>query len=100
MTPGTRELTCRELAEFLGDYFARDLAPATRATFERHLVECPDCVAYLQNYAAAIRFVKDAYDDDRIPAEVPDELVRAVLEARRRLVRSPLTRSVRSRRPS
>ena len=84
MTVGTKPLTCRELTGFLADYLARELDPDARSVFEGHLAGCPDCVAYLHSYAATMRLAKDAYDDDPIPADVPDELVRAILEARNR----------------
>jgi anti-sigma factor RsiW len=100
MTAGTRELTCRELTDFLADYFAGELGPNERALFEGHLAECPDCVAYLRSYAETMRLAKDAYDNGRIPADVPDELVLAILEARKRFLRSPLAASGRSRRRS
>ena len=88
MTSGTRALTCRELSDFLAAYFARELGPDERSIFEAHVAECPDCVAYVRNYAETMRLAKDAYDDDRIPADVPDELVRAILEARKRSAHS------------
>jgi anti-sigma factor RsiW len=100
MTAGTRELTCRELADFLADYFAGELGPNERSLFEGHLAECPDCVAYLRSYAETMQLAKDAYDDDRIPADVPDELVRAILEARKRFRRAPPTPWRRPRRRS
>lgn len=85
MTARTAVLTCRELAEFLADYLARELGPDERAIFERHLADCPDCAAYLRSYAATVRLAKDAYDDDDpIPADVPEGLVRAIVEARKR----------------
>ena len=84
MTVGTVALTCRELAEFLADYLASELGPDERAIFERHLADCPDCAAYLRSYAATVRLVKEAYGDDPIPADVPDGLVRAIVEARKR----------------
>jgi len=84
MTAGTGELACRELIEFLADYLDGDLGPDERSVFERHLAECPDCAAYVRSYAETIRLAKDAFDDDRLPPGVPDELVRAILEARKR----------------
>jgi anti-sigma factor RsiW len=77
-------MTCRELAEFLADYLARALGPEEPAIFDRHLAECADCAAYLRSYAATVRLVKQAYDDDPVPADVPDGLVRAIVEARKR----------------
>ena len=84
MTVPTDGLTCRQMTEFLADYLARELAPGQRAIFERHLAACPECVAYLRSYAETVRVVKDAHDADPIPADVPDELVRAIVEARKR----------------
>ena len=46
-----------------------------------HLAECPDCVNYLQSYLATIRLEEAAFAE---PAEVvPEDLVRAILAARR-----------------
>ena len=85
MTLGARELTCRELSEFLAHYFAGELGPEERSLFEGHLAECPECVAYLQSYRDTIALTKGACGPsaDPVPPEVPDELVRAVLAARR-----------------
>ena len=76
-------LTCRELTDFLADYFAHGLGPDERALFERHLAECDECVAYLRSYATTMRLAKDAHAEDRVPADVPEALVRAILAARR-----------------
>jgi len=100
MTLGVRELTCRELADFLADYFAGELGLDERSAFERHLAECPDCAAYLRSYAETIRLARDAYTDDPVPAGVPEELVRAILAARERSPRSPIAPSRTSRRRS
>lgn len=83
MTVDTRELTCRELNDFLVDYFAGDLRPDERSRFEGHLAGCPDCIAYLRSYAETMRLAKEAYADDPVPAAVPERLVRAILEARK-----------------
>ena len=39
-----RELTCRELTDFLVDYCAGELGLDERSLFESRLAECPDCV--------------------------------------------------------
>ena len=78
-------MTCRELVEFLMDYLDEQLAEPERLCFEEHLGECPDCVAYLATYREAVRLGKEACAaGDAIPAEVPEDLVRAVLAARHR----------------
>ena len=79
-------MTCRELVEFLMDYLDGHLSEPERRCFEEHLGECPDCVAYLATYQEAIRLGKEACKagNDPLPPEVPEDLVRAILAARRR----------------
>jgi anti-sigma factor RsiW len=79
-----RELTCREVADFLMAYEDGELAPAERSEFDRHLAVCPDCVAYLASYRATVALGKRAFADEDAAAadEVPAELVAAVLAAR------------------
>jgi anti-sigma factor RsiW len=72
-------VTCRDFADFLADYLDGTLPDAVRRTFEAHLGECPDCVAYLQQYRDTIRLTAHAGGDVAIP--VPDELVRAIVLA-------------------
>jgi anti-sigma factor RsiW len=79
---GVGQLTCQELVEFLANYLAGELDSDQRLVFERHLAECPECVTYLRGYAETVRLARDAYADDRVPATVPEGLVRAILEAR------------------
>ena len=76
-------MTCRECAEFLADYLAGDLASEVRATFERHLERCPNCVNYLDQYKATIRAGKAAFANEAgDQTDFPEELVRAILAAR------------------
>lgn len=79
-------MTCREVADFLGDYVSGDLAADVRAQFDRHLTLCPNCRAYLATYRAAIEvgFRAFANPDANAQAEVPAELVTAIMDAVRR----------------
>jgi anti-sigma factor RsiW len=79
-------MTCRELVEFLVEYLDGRMPEPERLRFEQHLGECPDCVAYLATYRETIRLSKEAYTaaDDSPPSDVPEELIRAALAARRR----------------
>ena len=44
-------LTCREIIlDHLPDYLDGTLNPEKAADFERHLADCPACVAYLNTY--------------------------------------------------
>jgi len=79
-------MTCRELVEFLSAYLAGELAAEEQARFDGHLAECPDCVRYLRSYEETMAVAKGAFahPGDPVPADVPEELVRAILAARRR----------------
>jgi anti-sigma factor RsiW len=79
-------MTCRELVEFLMDYLAEELPADERRRFDEHLADCPDCVAYLTSYKETVRLGRAVCKElqDAVPAEVPEELVQAVLAARPR----------------
>jgi anti-sigma factor RsiW len=81
-------MTCRELIEFLMAYLDHELPPQQRAAFEAHLIECDDCVAYLDTYKETMRLGKSAFLDEECDAEnqVPEELIAAVIAARGRSV--------------
>ena len=77
-------LTCREFVDFLLAYQSGELPADQRAAFDEHLGECPDCVAYLDSYRQTVRIEKIACGcGDPVPADVPEELIRAILAARR-----------------
>ena len=79
-------MTCRQLTDFIVDYRTGMLTPDERAQFEAHIAECPDCAAYLKGYEDTIRLARGAFANrgDPVPADVPAELVRAILAARPR----------------
>jgi len=79
------QLTCREVVEFLVDYLDHALEPAQLQTFERHLAHCDECVAYLRTYEQTVRLGRSAFDDLDAAADgqVPQELVEAIVAARR-----------------
>jgi anti-sigma factor RsiW len=79
-------VTCREFTAFLADYLAGELPDLQREQFHAHLAECPSCVAYMRTYQETIRLGRAALRpaDRDVPAEVPEELVQAILAARRR----------------
>jgi len=80
-------MTCRELTDFIADYLSGELSPEVRGAFDTHLSRCPNCVNYLASYEAAVTLGRGALTADDVAdaslAAVPDELVRAILSARR-----------------
>jgi anti-sigma factor RsiW len=78
-------ITCRELVDFLADYLASELDDEERASVNAHLAACPSCVLYLKSYQEAVRLSRAAFaPDEAAPADVPEDLIRAVLDARKK----------------
>jgi anti-sigma factor RsiW len=77
------DLTCRDVADFLMAYLDRELDPNRRTAFEAHLAECDECVRYLRSYDRTVRLAKAAGRDPDEPADVPEQLVRSILAARK-----------------
>ena len=78
-------MTCREFFEFLWRYTANELSPEERATFDAHMATCRHCEKYLRSYQETIRAGKKALleSEDPVPAEVPEDLIKAILASRR-----------------
>ncbi len=69
-------MTCREVLDFLDDYVADGLPPASRHDFDRHLSVCPSCVAYLDSYRETTKMAKASMADIE---DVPPEVITAIL---------------------
>jgi anti-sigma factor RsiW len=84
-----RRLSCREFIEFIMDYLDGTLSSGESAVFEFHLGICPDCVHYLESYRETSRLSVEALRDPgaTVPDDVPEDLVRAILELRSRRAR-------------
>lgn len=82
----TALITCRELVEFLNDYLAGELPPEGQAEVEFHLARCLSCVAYMKSYRESVRLGRKVLcaSPGDVAEDVPADLVRAILAARRR----------------
>ncbi len=78
-------ITCRELEEFVVDYLDGTLPWRPRLVFRTHLLFCRECRDYLARYERTVALGKAAlrHPDEAPPADVPEDLVRAVLAARK-----------------
>jgi len=76
-------LSCRELVDFLMRYLDDELPEGERTVFEGHLEACPPCQVYLDTYRETVALGRCCGEDEPVPAEAPDALVRAILAARR-----------------
>ena len=79
-------MTCREVVEFLVEYLSGNLPPEQYKIFTEHLETCPDCVVYVKGYEEAIGVGKAALSesDEPVSDDIPEELVQAILAARRK----------------
>lgn len=76
-------ITCEEFEKFIVDYLEDNLSVSKKHTFERHLKICPECIDYLDAYSK-VRDVSSAsviMTSQHINSEVPDDLVKAVVDA-------------------
>jgi anti-sigma factor (TIGR02949 family) len=65
-----KELTCKEvILDYLADYLDKALSPEVLADFERHLADCPPCMAYLNTYRKTRDLTRQV-----IPQAMPEEL--------------------------
>lgn len=77
-------MTCREVLDFLMRYDAGELPADQQRAFDCHLAACPPCVAYLKTYRQTVRLAHDACADADQELKIPPDLVRAILDARRK----------------
>ena len=86
LTSTFQELTCKEFVDFLHAYIDRELPEGRTTVFDRHLSVCPDCTAYLESYRRTMNLSVAAMTElsEKLPAEIPEDLVQAILDARQR----------------
>lgn len=72
-------LTCAEVESFLYDYVEGDLPPKQQQRFDMHLRLCPMCQVHFAAYTRAIELGQRIAKDDALPADMPEELVGAIL---------------------
>ena len=83
MSQDSEYLTCQEIIEFLWAYVSQELPPERVVEFERHLAVCPSCVDYLDTYRQTIELTQASLGEPEDEG-FPDELVQAILAARKR----------------
>lgn len=79
-------MTCREFIDFIMSYLDGELPGEQREPFEHHLALCPACDRYLRQYKATVVAGKAAFasPEAEVPADVPEELIAAILHSRGR----------------
>ena len=77
-------ITCREFEDFIMNYLDGSLPGAQMRKFEWHLRICRECREYLAAYKRTIEIGKAVLGPagDSVPKDVPEDLIRAVLDSR------------------
>ena len=70
------ELTCRQLAEIITDYFEGALSPADRVRFDGDLADCDNCTLYVEQMRTTIAVSGRVAEHD-LPPAVRVELLEA-----------------------
>jgi anti-sigma factor RsiW len=78
-------MTCREATEFLFDYLDGNLPGPVAAELEVHLRKCGWCTEYVASYRKTVAACQALASDQPAESAVPEELVQAILEARKRI---------------
>ena len=75
-------IDCQRIADFLLDYIEGNLEDDVHTAFREHMDLCPCCVQYVETYRRTLELGRQL--DEDAAAEIPDELVQGILEARKR----------------
>jgi hypothetical protein len=74
------DLCCREVSEFLMEYFDQALPDDVRDGFQAHVNACGNCRTFLEQYRDTIVAGQMACKDEGV-ADCPEDLVKAVMTA-------------------
>ncbi len=78
-------ITCQQFEDFVLAYFDGELSERQRFIFNLHLKVCRECRDYLAAYRRTVEVTRRVFDqpDGPLPTDVPEDLVNAVLAARK-----------------
>ncbi len=82
----SRELTCKDVHDFLMSYIEGEVTPTERRAFDEHLSGCSSCVRYLDQYKRTVSLGRQAIcsSDEPATTQVPTGLLDAIRAARKR----------------
>ena len=77
-------ITCKEFEDFVIGYLDATLPATQRKMFEWHLRICRECREYLAAYQKALALGRAVLPSpgDPVPEDVPEDLIKAILESR------------------
>jgi anti-sigma factor RsiW len=75
-------IDCKQVDDFLLAYIDGDLPPSQMRVINQHLLICPDCRRYVAEYRRTLEVLKASkLQDDEALAEVPEDLIKAIVDA-------------------
>jgi len=80
-----KPMSCQEFVDFICSYLDEELPANVTVLFHAHLEACPPCVEFLRHYELSVKLGHDVCGCPKEAAKtpVPEELVQAILAARR-----------------
>lgn len=77
-------ITCAEFESFVLQYLDGELPEKQLVVFELHLKICRECREYLAAYRRSMEITEavSRQADAPVPQDVPEDLIKAILEAR------------------
>jgi anti-sigma factor RsiW len=75
-------MNCRDVSEFLQDYFAGELPQPVAGEFAGHLDGCDNCTVFLEQYRRTIVAGRAVLSEDE-RCEVPEDLINAIVASLR-----------------
>ena len=82
-----KQMTCAEFEEFVDSYVEGTLPYVTKVRFEMHMGACPMCRSYVAAYQMTKKLGKAVFDreaNESVPDDVPQDLIEAILEAKKK----------------
>ena len=75
-------MNCRDLSQFLQDYFAGELSQPVASEFAGHLDGCDNCTVFVEQYRLTIAAGRTVLIEDE-RCEVPEDLINAIVASLR-----------------
>lgn len=79
-------ITCKDFVEFIRRLLDGELSEEESREFDAHMGICPSCIDYLESIKTTRKCCKGLCDEqagDELPADVPEQLVQAILKAKK-----------------
>ena len=78
-------ITCKEYVDFIQRLLDGELSEGERREFDAHMGICPSCIDYRESIKTTRKCCKGLCEEggDQLPADVPEQLIQAILKAKK-----------------